>query len=505
MEKTSKQIKVGALISYGALAINIAATILYMPWMVSVIGKANYAMYTLANSFVSIFVMDFGLSASVSKFIAEYRAEKNIQKETEFISTISKVYLVLDIIIALVLAVLFFFIDKIYTGLTPDEIETFRQLYLIVASYAVVSFPFMPLSGIMYAYEKLIETKLCEMLQKLFSIVLVVLALLYRADVRLVVLANVLSALVAMAVKYCIVRRGTDIRIKFSAAKLAMFRKVAGFTVWIAIQALAQRCIFNLAPSILGIVAASEDIAVFSPASSIESYFASVAAAINGFFIMRVTKYIIADENDRLYHLLLKVGRFQVLLLGLIYIVFICVGDDFMTAWMGADFRMAWPCAALIMIPDILIFSEQVANTAAIANNLVKQQALGYLLMAAICVLCSFPLSRMFGAVGASAAIAIAYSALFIYNNILYTRRMKLDMWKFLKECYGSVIIPMVFAGAAAFFICSRLITAGGWFGVVVKGAVTFILYVPAALAAMTKQEKEIVSNFLKSKDIKSL
>lgn len=500
MEKTSKQIKVGALISYGTLAVNIAATILYMPWMVSVIGKANYAMYTLANSFVSIFVMDFGLSSSVSKFIAEYRAGKNIQKETEFISTISKAYLVLDIIIAFVLMVLFFFIDKIYTGLTPDEIETFRQLYLIVASYAVISFPFMPLSGIMYAYEKLIETKLCEMLQKLFSIVLVVLALLYRADVRLVVLANMLSALMAMAVKYCIVRRSTNIRIKFSAANLAMFRKVASFTVWIAIQALAQRCIFNLAPSILGIVAASEDIAVFSPASSIESYFASVAAAINGFFIMRVTKYMIADENDRLYHLLLKVGRFQVLLLGLIYIVFICVGDDFMIAWMGADFRMAWPCAALIMIPDILIFSEQVANTAAIANNLVKQQALGYLFMAAICVLCCFPLSHMFGAVGAAAAIAIAYSALFIYNNILYTRRMKLDMWKFLKECYGSVIIPMVFAGASAFFICSRLITAGGWFGVVVKGAVSFILYVPTALAAMTKQEKQIVSSFFKGK-----
>ena len=58
MEQSSKQIKWGAVISYAALAINIAATLFYMPWMVSVIGKANYAMYTLANSFVNIFVMD---------------------------------------------------------------------------------------------------------------------------------------------------------------------------------------------------------------------------------------------------------------------------------------------------------------------------------------------------------------------------------------------------------------------------------------------------------------
>ena len=50
MDNSTKQIRIGAVISYVALAVNIAATLLYMPWMVSVIGKANYAMYTLAYS-----------------------------------------------------------------------------------------------------------------------------------------------------------------------------------------------------------------------------------------------------------------------------------------------------------------------------------------------------------------------------------------------------------------------------------------------------------------------
>ena len=71
MEKSTKQIKLGAIISYLALTLNIAATLLYMPWMVSVIGESNYAMYTLANSFINIFVIDFGLSSAVSKFIAQ--------------------------------------------------------------------------------------------------------------------------------------------------------------------------------------------------------------------------------------------------------------------------------------------------------------------------------------------------------------------------------------------------------------------------------------------------
>ena len=105
MEKSTKQIKLGAIISYLALTLNIAATLLYMPWMVSVIGESNYAMYTLANSFINIFVIDFGLSSAVSKFIAQYRAEGNREKEIQFISTVIKVYIVLDIAILTILTV----------------------------------------------------------------------------------------------------------------------------------------------------------------------------------------------------------------------------------------------------------------------------------------------------------------------------------------------------------------------------------------------------------------
>ena len=499
MEKSTKQIKLGAIISYLALALNISATLLYMPWMVSVIGESNYAMYTLANSFINIFVIDFGLSSAVSKFIAQYRAEGNREKEIQFISTVIKVYIVLDIAILTILTILYFFIGTIYRGLTADEIRTFKYLYIIVASYAVVSFPFMPLSGIMYAYEKLIETKVCELIQKVLSIVMVVVALLYRADVIYVVLANVISALLVIIAKYCIVKKGTPLRVKLASANMKMFKEVAIFTVWIAVQSLAQRCIFNLAPTILGIVATSSDIAVFAPATSIEGYFATIASAINGFFVMRITQYIVSGEKEQLYQLLLKVGKFQVLLLGWIYIGFVCVGEEFMCAWMGEAYKMAWPCALLVMIPDILIFSEQVANTAAIASNLVKQQAGGYVLMAAICVLTSFPLSAKFGAVGAAAAIALAYMTLFIYNNILYSIKMQLDMRKFIRECYGKLILQMVLTTAIGYFLCNHIILISGWKGVIIKAIIVSVLYI-TVMSLTAVEESRFVVEIIKKK-----
>ena len=40
----ANQLKVGALLSYIALAINIIVGLLYTPWMINSIGKADYGL-----------------------------------------------------------------------------------------------------------------------------------------------------------------------------------------------------------------------------------------------------------------------------------------------------------------------------------------------------------------------------------------------------------------------------------------------------------------------------
>ena len=46
------QIRTGAIISYVALFLNIVIGLLYIPWMINTIGKADYGLYTLAMSVI---------------------------------------------------------------------------------------------------------------------------------------------------------------------------------------------------------------------------------------------------------------------------------------------------------------------------------------------------------------------------------------------------------------------------------------------------------------------
>ena len=56
MNKIS-EIKIGALISYLTIVVNIVLGLVYTPWTLKVIGSSDYGLYTLTSSLISIFLL----------------------------------------------------------------------------------------------------------------------------------------------------------------------------------------------------------------------------------------------------------------------------------------------------------------------------------------------------------------------------------------------------------------------------------------------------------------
>ena len=83
-----KQIKLGAIISYIAITVNIVVGLVYTPWMVNKIGKSQYAVYTLANSLITLFLVDFGLSSATARYVSNYKAEERQADINNFLGII---------------------------------------------------------------------------------------------------------------------------------------------------------------------------------------------------------------------------------------------------------------------------------------------------------------------------------------------------------------------------------------------------------------------------------
>lgn len=499
ISESSQQIKLGAVISYLNIVVNSIAGLIYTPWMVNQIGADDYGIYTLAMSLINIFLIDFGLSAAVSRFISKYNAEGNQEGVNKLLGVTYKLYLLIDLIILIALIIVYFNTHNIYQGLTPDELGKFEVVYVIAAIFSLISFPFMPLNGILTAYEKFIELKICDLFQRVFSIIFIVFALLNGYGLYALVASNAVSGILTIIIKYSIIKIKTNTKVNFKYKNRALVKEISSFSVWTAIIGIAQRFIFNITPTILGIFSKTVNIAIFGIASSLEGYVFTLANALNGLFLPRVTRITTKKgwENELLF-LMIKIGRIQLFIISLIIIGFISIGKDFVLLWMGENYINSFYSAVLLILPSLIYLPQQIGNTAVIALNKVKYQALIFVIMAFINVILSTVFSYFWGAIGASLAISLAYIFRSVGMNIIYYKIIQIDIIIFFKECYGKLFIPLSLTLFISLFI-NLFFHSLSWKILIIKGILIVLVFFSIMwVFAFNDYEKKLITSIFK-------
>lgn len=468
---TSKnQIKAGAVLSYIAIAVNILAGLIYTPWMIGRIGQSQYGLYTLANSLITLFMVDFGLSSATTRYLSRFNAAGDRRGAEEFLGAIYKLYLLFDAAILAVLTVLFFKLDSIYVNLSSEELEQFKVIYVMCALFSVINFPFVTFNGMLSAYEKFVPLKLADVFYRIANVGFTVAALLLGYGLYALVAVHVAVGLLTLLFKFIAVRKLVPLRVRFGRSDRGIYKEIFGFSVWVTVSTLAQRLVFNITPTILGIVANSAAIAVFGVVTTIEGYVYTITTAINGMFMPRISRIIVRGEDrKRLSDLLLSVGKFQFLLNGLIISGFAVLGKEFVQLWLGQDYLPAYSGILLVILPGLFFNSLQIANTTIIVENRVKIQALINLATGLVNVALSFVLSARWGVLGACISICAACTLRAAAMNVVSQRVLALDMRRFAKDCYLRLSLPTLLTVLAGIGIV-RLLPGGGWGWLALKG-----------------------------------
>lgn len=499
-QRSNSQIKSGAFFSYLAIAINILLGFLYTPWMLNQIGDSDYGLYSLASNLIALFTLDFGMSAAVSRFISKFNALKDQNAVNNFLGIVYKLYLAITALLMVVLIAIFFFIDSIYAGLTPEEVSKFKIVYVIASMSTIISFPFVTLNGIMTSYEEFKALKLCELFQKLFAVFLTIAALLSGMGLYALVSINAVSALITIIIKLIVIRRKTPVKVNMLYFSKQMLKSIFSFSIWSTVGSLAQRFVFNIVPTIIGMLATSADIARFSLASTIEGYSYTISQGINGLFLPKVSR-IIAQENSssNLVELMIKVGRINLSLMALIFIGFLTLGDEFVAAWLGEGYYDVYISAALMIFPAVISQPQQIANTAIIACNKVKWQAVIMTAGSAINLVLAFVLTGIYGAVGAAMSIFIVFLIRIIGMNIIYKKELDIDLGKFFKQCFFKMLPGLLLTTIAGFLI-SLFVALSGWIGFVAKACILIVSYIIIMwLTAWNDNEKNLIKSIVSS------
>lgn len=488
------QLKAGLIISYTSIVINLLIGVLYTPWMINAIGKENYGLYILATSVISLFVFDFGLGSAVTRFVSHYLAERRIDKLNKFLGLVAKLYLSIDVFFLIVLIGVFFFIPTIYQELTSDEIEKFKVVYAMAACYTVFSFPFIPLDGIITAHEKFIQLKLTDLGNKIFIVITMACCLLAGYGLYVLVAVNAVAGVFAIILKLIIIRRNTEVSPDLQHKDKEQFKEIVGYSGWVTITALAQRLIFNIAPTILGMVSGSAEIALFGIAATFEGYVFTFANALNGLFLPSVTKITMQKGGD-VFPLMVKVGRLQIFIIGLIVLGFIGVGRDFINLWIGEGFEDAYDCVVLLIIPSFFFLPQLIGSNVVLAQNKVKNQAYVFIAMGVFNIIAGYLLSMKYGALGFAMSIFLAYTIRTIGMDIVFKKELGIDVVLFFKQSFGAMTIAIALSIMTTLTV-SAIVSSNTWVMFIIKAFLICIAYIFIFwVLGLNKEEKRLLGN----------
>jgi O-antigen/teichoic acid export membrane protein len=503
---STKQIKYGSLMSYLTIFINIILGIVYTPWILRMIGSSHYGLYTLATSLISLFLMDFGMSAAVTRFLAKYRAEGETEKINTFVGFSIKFYLFITAVVMVVLVGVFLNIDRIYGNLTSDELETFKVVFLITAFFLVFCFPVNVCNGILNAYEEFVALKSIDLLNKVGTVVVTVIALIWNGGLYSLILINGAFNLIAFAAKLIVIKMCVPIHASFVHTGRGEVKEVFSFSVWSTIQSISNQAIFNLMPSVLAMVVNTLAITIYGFASQMEGYVYNITSAINGMFIPRISKIIVGKEDAKdVLPLMVKVGRINHSVAMILLIGLTLLGQEFVRLWVGPEYSRLYYCILLLAYPYFITAPQQIAYNSVIVLNKVKYTAIINVAAGILNLCVAYFIAGKFGVVGVCAVTCLVFTLRAVCHNIIYRFVLKIDIWRFFQQCQIKLLLPFFLTCILA-YLTIRLIPcpvmAGGvtgwmWFGL--KCAIVAVIYVIIMwICGWNKEEKALICSVIK-------
>ena len=448
--KSKKNMVIGTILGYMAILISIASGLTLTPWIIRYVGDYDYSSYGIVSSLIALFLLDFGLSTTTNIYLSKLRANGDKEGIEKFLSSIFKIYLLLDVLFAVILAVLYFISPYIYAsslGGNNENTRTLQTMLLIFGGFALINFPTTTFTGVISTYEKFGINKLMDIIQKSLYFGFTIFAIKMDWGIIGISIVNVTSILVTIISKYLYMRLYLNIRLDLrKKIEKHELKSVLTFSMWSLILAIASRLVFNITPSILGIVSTASETARMNIVITIEGYIYTFGAMMSSFFLAKIARSEANKSEEEkakfLQSLASKIGKLQLTVIGLIMVGFTSVGYEFVDLWMGSDYGIVYWCVLAICSYNVLYVPQIVFESAMLTEGHIRPLAINAAVKAIVNVSLSFSLSYLFtkyelsGALGASLAIMVARFVELILNNIAYKRYLHISLLIYFKDLY---------------------------------------------------------------------
>ena len=505
----SRQIKIGAVLSYLQMGLSLLLGIIYTPVMISKLGQSEYGLYNIAASTISMLsILSLGFGSGYLRFYAKYRAKG----EKDSIYRLNGLFLLTFSIIGMVALIigcfLSFHLELVYdNGLTAGEYTIARVLMLLLTVNLALSFPMSVFNTIISANEQFIFQKVINMGKTVLTPLLTIPLLFAGFKSIAVVAVTVLLTFVVDVFNILYVVKKLKNKFYFRNFEKGIFKQIFVYTTFIMINTIVGQINWNVDKVLLGRFQGTAAVAVYAVASTLHVSYENFSTCVSNVFrtkvhmLVNTTNENRAEQRLQLTNLFVRVGRIQFLILGLVLSGFIFFGKQFITCfWAGPEYEESYYIAVLLLVSVSIVLIQNIGIDIQRAMDKHRFRSIAYLFMSVVNLLLTVWLCQIYGAIGA--AIGTAMSVIVVDGliiNVFYHKQCNvnvLEFWRNILRMSVGLIPPVLFGIVAQRFLdLGKIVPFIG--GIVLY---TFIYAVSVWNVSMNEEEKLLFKNFLVKK-----
>ena len=451
------QLKIGALLSYVVLALQNLVGLVYTPFMLRMMGKSEYGLYSIAASVVAyLTILDLGFGNAIVRYTAKYRAEGKQEEQYRMFGMFFLLYCGIGIITLFAGGGLYINAENIFdASMTAVELQRTKWILVLMVINLAITFPFSLFGSIITAYEQFVFQKVVAIVRIVLNTatMVVLLTMGYRA-VAMVVVATIFNvATLGMNFWYC--KHYLKIKLKFAKFQWDFLKEVSVYSFWICLNVIMDRIYWSTGQFVLGAYAGTAVVAVYAVAIQLQQMYMGFSTAISGVFLPKVTAMVVKDSNGKaISDLFIKTGRIQYCVMLLVLSGFFLFGRQFIRFWAGEGYDDAYTIAMLFFVPLTVPLIQNLGITILQARNQMKFRSILYLVISLVSLAAQIPLSKYYGGVGCAFAIAVALTiGQIIIMNVYYQVCQKIDIVEFWLEIVKMSIAPIVLTIAAYYVL----------------------------------------------------
>ncbi len=418
-EQRTSQIIKNILMNWAAFVATIGMGFVMSPFLVRYLGDEVYGVWVLVGSLVGYLgLLDFGITPSTVKYVAEYRAYGDQQAINRLITTSLTIYSIIGLVALAVSALLAGLFNHIFH--TPLSFNTAAAVVLITGLNLAITFPATVFVGLLRGYQRYdLDASVTTLNIIIRSLLIVVLIL---QGYGILALAVVTFAFDMLRLGYLIrsaYKVNGEIQIKRAYFDRRELRKLFGYSIFAFLMIVGKRLIFYTDAIVIGIFMSPAAITLYAIANRLVTYLLQVSETMG---VLTPTASDMGARNDQsaIKEMLILSTKYMLLVALPVSAVFFILGDIFIGLWMGQEYTGSALLLSILTIAVLAHLFEMPAHTVLLGLGKHKIVALFTLAQAIANLVLSLALVKPYGLRGVALGTTIPTVAFTLVAIVIY-------------------------------------------------------------------------------------